>query len=258
MLEALIHNKLSRSIHQGRFKAIEDTLTSSVIGLLQYLPDDLFWQIISKSCGNSSVNLPNIVGKIESINFWEKLNATDTYNTLYVETNVWIITEKYNIIIEAKKSDNTSENYQYEEQWLNEITAVGHVNKRPILFIAIGGNNNLKDKTIKCKKKNYTIHTASWYNLMNAIIEIRNEILSIKDNNRIIVSILEKAIKALEFHHIIKTIWFDTLYRTSINLETASNFNKNNIFSCNLLGELIKRKEQIKLISLDKIWKAIK
>lgn len=54
MLQALLHSKLKASFENPSFTPSEDTLTSSVWGLLQYLPDDTLWQIVRKSCGEGT------------------------------------------------------------------------------------------------------------------------------------------------------------------------------------------------------------
>lgn len=60
MLQALLHKKLKNSFENPHFRPSEDTLTSSVLGLMQYLPDAVFWELLRSSCGMSS-NLPEFV-----------------------------------------------------------------------------------------------------------------------------------------------------------------------------------------------------
>ena len=49
MLQALLHKKLKDSFENPHFKPSEDSLTSSVMGLMQYLPDDIFWDLLRSS-----------------------------------------------------------------------------------------------------------------------------------------------------------------------------------------------------------------
>ncbi len=44
MLQAALNSKL----HEGEIRC-EDTLTSSVFGIMRYLPNDIFWKIIYDS-----------------------------------------------------------------------------------------------------------------------------------------------------------------------------------------------------------------
>ena len=44
MLQAILREK-----NLGPDKRYEDALTSSIIGLLQYLPDETFWEILYKA-----------------------------------------------------------------------------------------------------------------------------------------------------------------------------------------------------------------
>ena len=121
MLQALLHKKLKDSFENPHFRPSEDSLTSSVVGLMQYLPDDIFWDLLRSSCGRSS-NLPESVGAIISVNFWDRWDATDTWNTTLVEPDVWIDTKDYYIIVEAKKYDASG--MQHDDQWENEIKAL--------------------------------------------------------------------------------------------------------------------------------------
>ena len=84
MLQALLHKKLKDSFENPHFKPSEDSLTSSVMGLMQYLPDDIFWDLLRSSCGRSS-NLPESVGAIMSVNFWDRWDATDTWQQFGME-----------------------------------------------------------------------------------------------------------------------------------------------------------------------------
>ena len=84
MLQVLLHKKLKDSFENPHFKPSEDSLTSSVMGLMQYLPDDIFWDLLRSSCGRSS-NLPESVRAIMSVNFWDRWDATDTWQQFGME-----------------------------------------------------------------------------------------------------------------------------------------------------------------------------
>lgn len=86
MLQASLHNKNGH----------EDNLTSSSLGILQFLPGELFLRVLKGACGNQS-SFPSDFGGILSFSFWPKLSANGTYNSLSVEPDLWIQTEQYHI-----------------------------------------------------------------------------------------------------------------------------------------------------------------
>lgn len=225
MLQAILHNKFGKAISNGSFKSIEDTLTSSVFGLMQYLPDDLFWHIIKGSCGQLSVGLPESIGVVRDFHFWERFDATGTYNDRDVEPDVWVVTDKYDIIIEAKRSDNSADNSQYDIQWENQIISLrnsyGDEKPKPIIYIAIGGNDSLRDTSKLIDGKEFIIHTASWYNLLNTVLHLLQE-LEFEDKSYHTKRILIDIIQALQLHGVIKTVWFDNLSKESILGEIIS------------------------------------
>ena len=136
MIQALLHNKLKDSFTNPHFTPSEDSLTSSVIGLMQYLPSKLFWQFLRSSCGGKE-KLPSDIGQIISFSFWERLLPDGKYNSSHVEPDVLVETEEFYIIIEAKKYD--SANQQDETQWEKEIVALQKTyddSEKNIIFIA--------------------------------------------------------------------------------------------------------------------------
>ena len=156
MLQALLHKKLKASFENRTFKLSEDTLTSSVIGLLRYLPSEILASILKNACGICS-SFPLEIGEVIDIRFWEHWDGTNTSNSRLVEPDVLIVTEHYNIIIEAKKSD---ERGQYSEQWQKEIKAYRNSysdDRRELILIALGGNVSLKEQVLRIGKDSITI-----------------------------------------------------------------------------------------------------
>ena len=223
MLQAILHNKFGKAISGGSFKGIEDTLTSSVIGLLQYLPDPLFWKVLKGAFGQSSVSLPVDIGEVLEFHFWERFDASGTKNSTVVEPDVWVETEKFDIIIEAKRSDDSADNAQYEEQWRNQIIALhnsyGEETAKPLIYIAIGGNESLRDTSVLVDGREYAIHTASWYNLLNVVLNLIHDYET--DNIPICTRrILMDIVQALQVHRFIKTTWLDSL--PVVNIKCSS------------------------------------
>ena len=94
MFEAFLNSKTDIDIS-------EDTLTSSVFGVLQYNKED-FSTLLYK-CNKKSEDKNSF--EIKSIEFWPSFSSVGTTNKKYVEPDLYIETQKYNIIIEAKMDD---------------------------------------------------------------------------------------------------------------------------------------------------------
>lgn len=205
MLQALLHKKLKNSFENPHFKPSEDSLTSSVLGLMQYLPDEIFWELLRCSCGRSS-DLPESVGAIMSINFWDRWDATDRRN--YVEPDVWIDTENYYIVIEAKRYD--ASDMQHDDQWENEIKALLDENSgkldKGIIFIALGGNLSLLDSWCVVDGTAYPVHTASWFNMLHAVEKLRSSSKDGRDKR-----LLADITYAFTIHGIFNITWLQSL-----------------------------------------------
>lgn len=217
MLQALLKHKLKDSFSDPSFRPSEDTLTSSVIGLLQFLPDELFWFFLRQSCGKAS-QLPESIGDINGVHFWDRWNAEGTHNSIYVEPDVWIDAESYCVIIEAKKQDGYG---QYMNQWENEIKAFVNewgVDEKKIIFVALGGNESLKDCVCHVAKKDYTIHTASWFNLLHAITLYLKSMEISGQVKRILSNVIEAFFK----HGYVDVEWLASL--RSCSLQASSGY----------------------------------
>ena len=259
MLQALFHNKLGHAIQDGSFKGIEDTLTSSVIGLLQYLPDDLFWGILRSGCGASSETLPESIGVIRNVHFWERLSAEGTHNSHSVEPDVWIETDTCDVIIEAKKSDSALDNAQYYSQWFNEIVALknnneGHEEKE-LLFLAIGGNNTLQDQVIDVNGSMQIIHTGSWFDLLGGVLHLRERLGREQSFGENVLRVLDDVVTAIGYHSIVHTIWFDSLRTIELKLEAFTIISRDWMFHTReFLGGIVNSRNNIAIDSLSGIW----
>jgi len=236
MLQALFKEKLGRAIQGGNFHPIEDTLTSSVIGLLQYLPDGLFWELLRESCGSGGSSLPMSIGEITGIHFWERMDAKGTYNSQSVEPDVWIETEDFDVIIEAKRSDSSSDNAQSTYQWFNEIVALdNHYDNdytKELVFIAMGGNESLRNPFFSVNGKEYTIYTASWFDLLSSILKHRAIGLE-QGAGTNTLRILDDCIRAMQFHHIVHTVWLESLMEVKINAHAENHLRRDWVYENN-------------------------
>ncbi len=225
MLQAVLHKKLKASFTDPTFRPSEDTLTSSVVGLLQYLPPEVFNEILNESCGINSP-FPNDIGDIDYINFWEHWDAIETSNARIVEPDVIISTNKYHIIIEAKKSDESG---QYSEQWLNEIKAflnTHELDNRTVVLLALGGNTTLKHNTVTVDSLSYPIYKASWFNILNSVSKRINEPLP---NH--VKRILSDIVDAFEIHGFFDIEWISSLPRCPLSRYTIDILSDNALFS---------------------------
>ena len=259
MLQALFHNKLGHAIQGGSFRGIEDTLTSSVFGLLQYLPDDLFWEVLRGSCGASSETLPDSIGTIQNVHFWERLGAEGTHNTQSVEPDVWIETDQYDVVIEAKKSDSPYENAQHDYQWFNEIVALQNSyddqEEKELLFLAIGGNSTLQDQEIFVRDNTQVIHTASWFDLLRGVLRLRERLGREQNSGLNLLRILDDVVTAMQYHNIVHTIWFDSLLKDTINKEAITTISHDWMFNVReFFDEIIGKGYRIAIDSLSGIW----
>lgn len=195
-----------------QFTSNEDFKTSSSIGLLQYLPDDVFWRIIRNSCVGLDIA---DFGEILSFNFWEHTASEGTTNQNFVEPDVWIETEKVDVIIEAKLSDTFG---QYEHQWKNEIQSIlneqrGNEYQKRIVLIALGGNADLQPDSVKVEKTPYSVYKASWFALVNAIVTEKNQDL----NSGSVCRVLEDVIELFARQGVMALTWLNSLPNYSVN-----------------------------------------
>ena len=146
----------------------EDPKTSSIIGGLLLLPDQIFYKVVNRACANI---LPLNNGSILSFEFWPHLPADNTSNTNFVEPDVVIHCEYRDIIIEAKYSET---NGQYREQWKNEIIAYKNLygNKKEVSFIALGGNENYDIEEVNGVK----VLKCSWTSLLMSVISVKSQL----------------------------------------------------------------------------------
>lgn len=206
MIQAYFKGKLV--IQDGHVKHNEDMKTSSSIGLLQYLPDDVFWKILRDSCIGIR---PADFGKILSFNFWEHADAANTTNERLVEPDVWIEAEKYDVIIEAKVNDISG---QSKSQWENEIQSIRNEQnnsgrQKPIILIALGGNESMQqEKALDCP-----VVKVSWYRLMNAVVHERER----QVDNGYLCRVLDDVIKLFARQGVMRIHWLNSMPSYSVN-----------------------------------------
>lgn len=216
MLQALLHKKLKASFVDPSFKPSEDTLTSSVLGLMQYLPSPILLSLLKGACGINS-SFPVVDDDVLDIHFWDHWNGQNTTNSRLVEPDVLIVTDKFNIIIEVKKSD---EGGQYLQQWRNELIAFQNTHKNDNRrLLALGGNSTLKEQFINLGDEKVGVYKASWFNLLHSVSSelAYQELPYVK---RLLLDI----INAFEIHGFFEIEWMNTLSKCYFNKFTVPLF----------------------------------
>ena len=222
MLQAILHKKATlkpRKENQSETPSEpktdtqpEDALTSSIIGLLQYLPDEVFWQILYETRGQ---RLPEFskVGAIENISFWKRMRFREL-DRKSVEPDVWIKLEKMHLIIEAKRYDGGG---QYNEQWDREIKALlkhleeeedQPIDEQKIWLLALGGNTQTSELQLKVEGKEYSIVRMHWQRLLEEVKKYTYESSSCSDAEK---RICKDIIRAFEHFGLFSLKWLDSL-----------------------------------------------
>ena len=210
MLQAILRKK---NLRTPTGKRSEDALTSSIIGLLQYLPDKTFWEILYKASKYeaSKHTLPEFseAGAIENISFWEEMSAKGTTNQRSVEPDVWLELERIHLIIEAKRYEE--EEGQYEGQWLNEIQALLNTlaedDERPIWLLALGGNYQTSKQSLTLGDKTYRIIKIRWQTLLE---EVKKCTYEFSPYSSVEKRICNDIIKAFELFGYFSLKWLDS------------------------------------------------
>lgn len=198
------------TIQNKAFKKCEDSHTSILFDNLKHLPDDLIFKIIKKSLFHDK--LPDISGELLSISLWDHWDSEYTSNSYYIEPDVFIRFEGFDLIIEAKRYDEKQQN---ENQCINEIN--GYLNHyeldyKKIYFIQLGGLLNKKDEeNISIRGKEIVICKTNWTQFLHAILEIQK--YTTKNHH---IRILNDLINGFALHGISKIEWLTDLKPISI------------------------------------------
>ena len=156
----------------------EDRKTSSVFENLLLLPDNVFWHIFRTSCLFSD-GMKSNSGRLLNYAFWCHWDSNGTKNSNFVEPDLFLRFEEFDVIIEAKYNDI---NGQYSNQWERELK--GYYNeygkdKKSVFFIAVGGNATLNKEKIIVDGQEQSIFKCSWLSLLVNVNKYRNELRKI-------------------------------------------------------------------------------
>lgn len=172
MLHLVDSNKAGRNFNnecntnwKALFRSSEDSFTSSIFGLLFYLPSDVLWEILK----DSIFEIPEIAspGRLLEYEFWPSWK-----NELgsRCEPDIFLRFEEFDLIVEAKRYDR---NQQYIGQWENELQAYHNsiVPKRNLFLLAIGGiwDHDRKSSTIAYNEQECIVLKCKWTRLLQTV-----------------------------------------------------------------------------------------
>jgi len=201
----------------------EDPKTSAVFENLMLLPDNVFWHILRQSCFSNDM-MPIHSGLLLSYDFWPHWDRTGTDNTNYVEPDLFLEFELFDVIIEAKYGDYGG---QYQHQWQQEITAYHNEfgNQKPFVFIAIGGNMSILAETLLLKDERVSIYKCNWLSLLMTVNKYRKELeaISVPDMNvSATMRLLDNIILAFNINGVYNIDWFNTMAESRPIISTSS------------------------------------
>lgn len=211
MIQAILRNKIKSEIREI-FKVSEDTLTSSIIGTLLFLPSDFFLEILANS-SYEKFNYSNF-GSLQSIEFWPHWNSKNTTNSNFVEPDVFLRFKNADLIIEAKRHDDFQ---QYKGQWQNEIIAYFNEYERDdktIVFLALGGIHSNQTEIINYNNNKIKIYKIRWKKILNEVENILNKMEKIEhysENFSSSIRILHTIKHSFELHGFLSIEWFENI-----------------------------------------------
>ncbi|OXA98209.1 hypothetical protein B0A75_14795 [Flavobacterium oncorhynchi] len=196
---------------KGTLGPCEDSLTAVVFDTLKYLPVEMFWSILKGSLYHDK--LPAYSGNVLSISFWDKWKSKNTSNSNFVEPDLFMRFNEFDVIIEAKRHN---EKQQSSAQMENEIQA--YYNEydqegKPLYFIQLGGLHHINDEPDYCiHDKNVVICKTNWSKLLEQIVSENNRV---KNSDSSIFAaysrILEDSINGFALHQYYKKRWLKNL-----------------------------------------------
>lgn len=208
---------------KGNFTICEDSLSSSVFDMLKYLPTEMFWRILKQSLYYDK--LPRFCGELVKMSFWEKWSAVNTNNTNFVEPDIFIEFEDFDIIIEAKRYN---ESQQSAVQHKNQIQAYKNEygnNEKKLYYIQLGGLHNLNDDNCYDEHGDVEICKTDWSRILNQVVSEKAMCANLNLSHvNSYTRILDDLIVYFEFHGYFKKYWLQDMY-----LGTKIDYNINSL-----------------------------
>lgn len=203
----------------------EDFKTYATLGVLQYLPTQLFWKLLREAVVDKE-KLPEESGEIMQIDFWPKWykiqNIKVVSNSTYIEPDVFIRFENFDCIVEVKKTDSSG---QHSDQWESQTLAYRneYPEGRKLIYIALGGNPKL-DSTSQAKFSH--VYKSTWQRLLREIDKALKERESITVKSEAVnqeIRILQSAVDAFARYNEYVVEFLQSLfdYNNTIQLPTS-------------------------------------
>lgn len=210
----------------------EDQKTSAVFENLMLLPDNVFWHILKQACFSNEV-MPAHSGRLLSCAFWPHWDRKGTDNTNYVEPDLFLEFELFDVIVEAKYGDYCG---QYMHQWQQEIISYRNEygDEKPFVFIAIGGNQSITAETITVKREKVKIFKCNWLSILMEVNKYQKEIgsVTIPDMNiSATLRLLDNIILAFNINGVYNIDWFNSMARTEPVISGTSIDNMSKLFN---------------------------
>lgn len=225
MIHAIRNNKAGRNFRDATdwrslFGSSEDSLTSSVLGHLFYLPPSLLWRVIRSAVPSLSECLTGPCPVVKSYEFWPHWDATGTRNVLYIEPDVFIRTDRFDLLVEAKRFDYDQQDpAQWRDQFLAYQNEHGHEGKE-VALLAVGGiywgEEEATHIALDCGDRGmirHTVHKCRWQNLLVSVLE-QQALLQVDgatDGHQHIVFLLADIVNSFGLHGYTSRPLFNTL-----------------------------------------------
>lgn len=216
MLQAILLNKAGRSISSNEvhwrqlFSASEDSLTSTIFGTLNYLPKILFWRVLLNACYNCPISNHNI--KIDSIEYWPRWNAENSTNSNFIEPDIFIRTQDFDLIVEAKRYDINQQNkFQWENEFTGYLNHYSDANKN-IYLLAVGGINSEQLEVLEVASKKCFVIKCRWGRILLEVVRLKKEIEKNEVNfnhTDSLLAIIDDLIIGFRIHGFATGEWFE-------------------------------------------------
>jgi hypothetical protein len=160
--------------------------------------------------------LPKYSGELIQMEYWPKWSSKDTSNSHFIEPDVFLRFEEFDILIEAKRQNRIG---QTSKQLENEVQ--GYLNEygkeqKTLYFVKLGGLNTTDDEIYK--NPNIIICKTDWSKLLNEICTLKNELE--RSNGYLAnhyIRLLDDCIKGFSIHQYYAFEWLVNLKKRRIN-----------------------------------------
>ncbi|MFC0016694.1 hypothetical protein [Roseibacillus persicicus] len=189
----------------------EDTLTASVFGSLLHLPVEVFWQVLKASSSSPPGHpLPNLCGDPLTIEPWPKWSPDGTPNGRFVEPDLFIRFQSFDLIIEAKRWDGEMQN---PAQWRAQVTAYGNdygPDNQDVHYLAVGGLGFSSPQALPDWPE-VSFHFLRWASLLQQcqkILSAMEQEECPSSQSRATQRILDDVVDSLNLHGFASVLWF--------------------------------------------------